>query len=301
MTTTYNDSGEVILSSIASLSDIQGVGEKVKNALIEHFGNESIALKVILDSRVDLVASVPGIGGRQAVNIVKAAYESQFGVSSNMILRSQDVRKIFESVIEIIRGYANTGYAKDKLFLYFPLPPSRIDEIHERQRYFGDATEVARGMNPEQREKIGTFLGQIRALYKRLKHKRLDGRVIITNDEKVFDKLIKERIDRWCPVYLLSQGESGAEYAQGYDLVIYISPLGVYDDSIDLMDNVEVLGKDWSLANIIPERTVSFYSRNYRVIDAACSLAEEFNKLRSNSSMTEFESGLDRVDLTSIN
>lgn len=300
MTTTYNDSGEVILSKILQLSDIQGVGEKVKNALTEHFGNESVALKVILDSRVDLVAAVPGIGSRQAVNIVKAAYESQFGVSSNMILRSQDVRKIFESVIEIIRGYANTGYAKDKLFLYFPLPPSRIDEIHERQRYFGDATEVARGMNPEQREKVGSLLGQIRALFKRLKHKRLDGRVIITNDEKVFDKLIKERIDRWCPVYLLSQGESGAEYAQGYDLVIYISPLGVYDDSIDLMDNVEMLGKDWSLANIIPERTVSFYSRNYRVIDAACSLAEEFNKLRSNSSMTEFESGLDFDKLTEV-
>ena len=119
MTTTYNyDSGEIVpLSNITSLSDIPGVGDKVKNALTAHFGNETVALKVILDSRVDLVSAVPGIGGRQAVNIVKAAFESQFGVTSNTILRSQDLRKIFDSVLDIIRGYANTGYAKDKLFL----------------------------------------------------------------------------------------------------------------------------------------------------------------------------------------
>ncbi len=302
MTATYNyDPGEIEpLSNITSLSDIPGVGDKVKTALTAHFGNESVALKVILDSRVDLVSAVPGIGGRQAVNIVKAAFESKFGVSSNMILKSQDLRKIFDSVLDIIRGYANTGYAKDKLFLYFPLPPDRIDEIKKRQDYFADAADVARGMSTEQRETVKTFLGQVRGLFSRIKHKRLEGRVIITNDDKVFDTLIKERIDRWCPVYLLSEGESGAEYAQGYDLVLFISPLGFYDDSIDNLDNIEMLGKDWSLANIIPERTVSFYSRNYRVIDASCGLSNEFTKLLSNKSMTEFESGLDFAKLTEV-
>ncbi|MHA1883334.1 MAG: MutS-related protein [Candidatus Thorarchaeota archaeon] len=302
MAATYNyDSGEIEpLSNITSLSDIPGVGDKVKTALTAHFGNESVALKVILDSRVDLVSAVPGIGGRQAVNIVKAAFESKFGVSSNMILRSQDLRKIFDSVLDIIRGYANTGYAKDKLFLYFPLPPDRIDEIKKRQDYFADAADVARGMSTDQRETVKTLLGQVRGLFSRIKHKRLEGRVIITNDDKVFDTLIKERIDRWCPVYLLSEGESGAEYAQGYDLVLFISPLGFYDDSIDNLDNIEMLGKDWSLASIIPERTVSFYSRNYRVIDASCSLSNEFTKLLSNKSMVEFESELDFAKLTEV-
>lgn len=302
MTATYNyDSGEIEpLSNITSLSDIPGVGDKVKTALTAHFGNESVALKVILDSRVDLVSAVPGIGGRQAVNIVKAAFESKFGVSSNMILKSQDLRKIFDSVLDIIRGYANTGYAKDKLFLYFPLPPDRIDEIRKRQDYFADAADVARGMSNEQRETVKTLLGQVRGLFSRIKPKRLEGRVIITNDDKVFDTLINERIDRWCPVYLLSEGESGAEYAQGYDLVLYISPLGFYDDSIDNLDNIEMIGKDWSLANILPERTVSFYSRNYRVIDASCGLADEFTKLLSNKSMDEFASGLDFEKLTEV-
>ncbi|MCK4567002.1 MAG: hypothetical protein KAU48_06805, partial [Candidatus Thorarchaeota archaeon] len=64
------DSGDNDLT-IESLSEISGIGEKVRNALVDHFGTEAVALKVIQDSRVDLVAAVPGIGSRQAVNLVK--------------------------------------------------------------------------------------------------------------------------------------------------------------------------------------------------------------------------------------
>jgi NAD-dependent DNA ligase len=149
MTTEYSyDTGEESLS-IESLSAIPGVGEKVKKALTDHFGSEAVALKVILDSRVDLVATVPGIGSRQAVNIVKGAFEAEFGVSANTILRSADMRKIFDQVLGIIRGYAKTSYGKDKLLLYFPLPQEKIDVIRERQEYFADASELAHNLTQE--------------------------------------------------------------------------------------------------------------------------------------------------------
>lgn len=287
-----NHSGDNILT-LESLSDIPGVGEKVKQSLIDHFGSEAVALKVIHDSRVDLVAAVPGIGSRQAVNLVKGAFEHEFGATSNMLLRSVDIRKIYESSLDIIRGYANTTYAKDKLFLYYPLPPEKTDVILERQKYFADAGEMARGLTTEQREQLRSLLGQVRGLYRRVKPRRIESRVVITNDDKVFDILVKEGVDRWCPVYVLSDGESGADYAQGYDLVMYISPLGVYDESIDLLDNVEILGKDWSLEDIIPEKTVSFYARNYRVIDASCQIVEAFDKIPTNDSVSTFTSVLD--------
>ena len=286
--------------TLESLSDVPGVGDKVKEALIEHFGSEALALKVIHDSRVDLIAAVPGIGSRQAVNLVKGAFEKEFGASSNMLLRSQDIRKIYESSLDIIRGYANTTYAKDKLFLYYPLPPEKISVILERQKYFADASEMARGLTSEQREKLKTLLGQVRGLYRRVQPRRLEGRVVITNDDKVFDTLVKEGVDRWCPVYVLSEGESGADYAQGYDLVLYISPLGVYDESIDMLDNVEILGKDWCFEDILPEKTVSFYARNYRVIDAVCQIVAIFNQIPSNESVSTFTSGLDFDQLTKV-
>ncbi len=292
-------SGEDTLT-LDSLSDIPGVGEKVKQALIDHFGSETLALKVIHDSRVDLVAAVPGIGSRQAVNLVKGAFEKEFGASSNMLLRSQDIRKIYEASLDIIRSYANTTYAKDKLFLYFPLPPEKLDVILERQKYFADAAKMSRELTPYQREKLRNLLSQVRGLYRRVKPRRLEGRVIITNDDKVFDILVKDGVDRWCPVYVLSEGENAADYAQGYDLVLFVSPLGIYDDSVDMLDNVEILGKDWSIEDILPEKTVSFYSRNYRVIDASCQIVEAFNELPENDSVYTFTSGLDFDRLTKV-
>ena len=296
---TTQDSGDNDLT-MESLSEISGIGEKVRKALVDHFGTEAVALKVIHDSRVDLVAAVPGIGSRQAVNIVKGAFEQQFGVSSNMLLRSSDIRKIFESVLGIMRGYANTTYAKDKLFLYFPLPPEKLDIILERQKYFADASTMARGLNSDQRDTLKKLLTQVRGLYRRAKPRRIEGRVVITNDDKVFDKLITEGIDKWCPVYILSEGESGVDYAQGYDLVLFISPFGAFDESMDMLDNVEMLGKDWSFEDLLPERTVSFYARNYRVIDASCKLAELFTSLPINESMEDFASGLDFEGLTKV-
>jgi RNAse (barnase) inhibitor barstar len=217
-----------------------------------------------------------------------------------MLLRSGDIRKIYESSLDIIRGYANTTYAKDKLFLYFPLPPEKTDVILERQKYFADASEMARGIATDQREKLRSLLSQVRGLYRRVKPRRIEGRVIITNDTKVFDILVKERVDRWCPVYVLSEGESGADYAQGYDLVMYISPLGVYDDSIDLLDNVEILGKDWSIEDVVPEKTVSFYARNYRAIDASCQVVELFDNIPTNDSVSSFTSALDFEQLNKV-
>ncbi len=287
-----HDSGDKRLS-LERLSDIPGVGEKVKKALVDHFGSEAIALKVITDSRLDLVSAVQGIGDKQAVNIVKSAFEVQFGASANTILRSADARKIFDSVIGIIRGYTNSSYARDKLILYFPLPPDKLDIIHERQKYFSDASRMAHELTEEQREILRANLSHTRGLYRRIKPRRLEGRVIITNDEKVFDELVTEGVDRWCPVYVISEGENAADYAKGYDLVIYISPLGVYDESVDMLDNVEILGKDWKIDNVLPERTIGFYSRNYRVIDAASKLANIFGELPMNDSVRGFIESID--------
>ncbi len=286
--------------SIETLSDIPGVGSKLRKILVDHFGSEAVALKVILDFRVDLVASVPGIGDKQAVNIVKAVYENRFGVNSYDILRSPDIRKIFDDLLDIIRGYANTTYARDKLFLYFPLPPERIDEILKRQKTFADAADMARNLNENQRELLTKNLSNVRSLYYKIKPRRIEGRVVITNDEKVFDKLIQEGIDKWCPVYILTEGENAVDYAQGYDLVFYIAPYGDFDETLDMLDNVEVLGKDWTLSDILPEQTINFYSRNYRVIDAACKLADAFENLPLNDSTHDYTKNLDFKSLTQV-
>ncbi|MFO7837291.1 MAG: hypothetical protein R6V83_11650 [Candidatus Thorarchaeota archaeon] len=299
---TINDimSSEENAASITKLSDIPGIGPKYRRVLTEYFGSEKVALKVILDSRVDLVASVPQIGSRQAVNIVKGAFEQQFGTSSKSILRTSDVQDIFEAVIEIIQNYANTTYAKDKLYLYFPLPPDKIDTIRERQRYFGNAMEMVHALKNDDCQILQQNLKNIRGLLHRVRPKRLEGRVVLTTDEEVFDELVNQGVDKWCPVYVLSEGERALDYAQGYDLVFYISTSGFYDDSMDMLQNVELLGENWSIDQILPEQTVGFYTRNYHVIRAASELADIFSNLPDNEAMKQFSEAIDAESLNRV-
>ena len=49
ITTSIQELEDAILS-IESLSGVPGVGEKIKKALIDHFGSEAAALKVIMYS-----------------------------------------------------------------------------------------------------------------------------------------------------------------------------------------------------------------------------------------------------------
>lgn len=279
--------------SISNLSDIPGIGPKYKRVLTEYFGSEAVALKVILDSRVDLVASVPEIGSRQAVNIVKGAFEYQFGTSSKTVLRTSDVERIYDNIVEIIQSYANTTYAKDKLYLYFPLPPDKINTIRERQKYFAHAMKTARGLREEVCQALEQHLKNIRGLLHRVKPKRLEGRLVLTTEEETFDKLVNQGVDKWCPVYVLSEGERALDYAQGYDLVFYISSSGFYDDSMDMLQNVELLGENWSIDKILPERTVGFYTRNYHVIRAASALADIFPSLPDNDAVRHFSEAID--------
>lgn len=287
-------------AKITNLSDIPGIGPKYRRVLTKYFGSEAVALKVILDSRVDLVAAVPEIGSRQAVNIVKGAFEERFGTSSKRILRTSDVQDIFESIIEIIQSYANTTYAKDKLYLYFPLPPEKIDTIRERQDYFANAMRTARVLGDDDCHVLQQNLKNIRGLLHRVKPKRLEGRVVLTTDEKIFDDLVEAGVDKWCPVYVISEGERALDYAQGYDLVFYISSSGFFDDSMDMLENVELLGENWSIDQILPEQTVGFYTRNYHVIRAASTLADLFPNLPDNEAVRQFSEDIDVESLKRV-
>ncbi|MEM4735656.1 MAG: hypothetical protein QXS20_08070, partial [Candidatus Thorarchaeota archaeon] len=90
------------------------------------------------------------------------------------------------------------------------------------------------------------------------------------------------------------------DYCQGYDLVLYVSSSGFYDDSLDGLDNIEIVGKNWQLNDIVPERAVSFYSRNYKVIDAACNLARLLQGVPGNESVARFVSSLNSEKLTEV-
>ena len=112
---------------IEKLSEIPGIGPTVERKLIEHFGSEKEALWAISNADLARITAIPGIGQRLAITIIRKTQEIQEGIRVEDVLRTEDGIEMLDSIINIIRGYTNTEYAKNKLTLYFPLGKNRIN------------------------------------------------------------------------------------------------------------------------------------------------------------------------------
>jgi len=282
---------------IEKLSQIPGIGSKVAERLIKYIGSEEETIKAIVEADITKLMSVPGIGQGLATKIIRNAYSIIEGVSLEEVLKTLDARKMYERILDIIRNYTRTNYSKNKLTLYFPLPPRRINVMLERLKYFAEAKKLVENLNDELVDKIKNQLSKIRPLRPGKIEKRISDRVILTDDEEVFNKLHELELNKITNLFLVRPGESLGEYVQSYDLVLFISSGAPYDTTIDYAFNAEVIGKDVSIEFLIPELVISFFSTNYEVIKAACELGKYVHSLPDSPVITKFK---DHIDLQKL-
>jgi len=283
---------------IEKISQIPGIGSKVAERLIKYLGSEEEIIKAIMEADIAKLMSVPGIGQGLATRIVRNAYSIIEGVSLEEVLKTSDARRMYERILDIIRGYTKTSYSKNKLTLYFPLPPRKINVMLERLNYFSEAKELAEKLDEKTSNEIIEGLSKIRPLRPEKLEKRIGDRVILTDDEEIYNKLCELELDKLTNIFLVKPGERLEEYIQSYDLVLFISSGVPYDTSIDYAFNAEVLGKDVSVEFLLPEITISFCSLNYEVIKAACELGKHIHSLPGKSAIEKFKN---RIDLTALN
>jgi recombinational DNA repair protein RecR len=311
--------------SIDRLSEIPGVGAKIAEKLVESLGNEEEALKAITNADVATIAAIPGIGHAKAVRIVRSFYETKEGATLEQVMRTPDTIEIYEHIMDIIRSYAKTDYAQDKLSLYFPLPSGKIEVMENRAARFSEAKSLVEKLAPEKAEEISKHLTKVHNLKRWGDKKRLKGRIVLTDSEDVLKELEKSNVSRYCEVRQLA-GERGSlddespsftrqtgeeesearpeggivEFAKGYDVVIFVSS-GAPSSSIEQLENVELINKEWTIDQVVPESVIDFYSVNIDVIRAVCDLCEIFRSFPDESAMREFKSKLDTKALQEIN
>lgn len=279
---------------MASLEKIKGIGKKVEEKLVEYFGSEEEALDAVLNGRISEIGAIPGIGLGKALQVVKNAYEHVEGVTSSQVLKTDDIQEIYNHILEIVRSYAKTTYAKDKMMLYWPLPASKIDKIKNNLVRFIESKKIIETVGKEKVDKISELLSVLSPLKKGMIKKKIEGRTILTKSEEIYQEIRKQKIDHYCNVALLDPNEKTAEYAQGYDLALYIPPTGGdYDSSLDYVENIFMIPPKWTVNDLVPELTIEFYSANYRVINATCELAKIINTLPDGEAVNEFKSQLD--------
>ncbi|MHA1712314.1 MAG: MutS-related protein [Candidatus Freyarchaeota archaeon] len=277
------------------LSDVEGVGERIKRRLIDFFGSEEEALNAILEGRIAEIGNVPGIGIGKAYTIVRRARELVEGVRWDEVLKTEGIKRIYEDTLKLIQEYAQTDYAKHKLRLLWPYPASKIEKALERLRAFSEAKNMIEGSDDAAINRVLSALRRVRPLRKGELKGKIKGRAVITRDEDEYKRLKDAGVDRYCTTFLISEGERLIDYAEGYDLVIYVG------EGVDeYAENLVTAPRKWSVEDVVPEAAIWFYSANYDVINAVCELSSAISLLPEVESLKDLVEKLDRNTLDRV-
>ncbi|OPY55314.1 MAG: DNA-binding protein MutS2 [Methanosaeta sp. PtaU1.Bin055] len=239
------------------LKDVPGVGAKLTERLIAHYGDEQAALGALLEGDVAGLLEMRGMSERQATALVQRAQGASYGVSPAAFLTTEEAARIYEALMRLLAEEAHTDRARQKLSCLFP--SSSREMIEENRRFAEEAMATAKTL---QETDLGQCLSQLRPLRKG-PGPRVRSRAVATNSAATFRALKARGIDRAVDLHLVESPRELRDLAQGYDLVTLI---GRSIDSLDLLEVEEAEGEeDWYL---IPEQVLHLYQENGVTIDA---------------------------------
>ena len=250
------------------IRDIPGIGEKTANRLIEHFGSETAAMEIFSRHDIAAIAAIPGIGEKNAIVLVQAFIFKDENISPDDFLKTREARRIYKKLLDIIKSYTNTTYAKDKINIYFPLPSSKRDRILSVMNEVTSAISMVDGIaaSREGTEGLRTVLKGIRPL-KSVTPKKVRDRVLAVQSHEEYE-LALARFGSSIEVILVESPREFVDAAAGYSHVTASMKLGGIDLPGDGNIEYEDLGnlETWQAA---PESIITFYSSNQDIISSA--------------------------------
>jgi len=255
---------------LLSLREIYGIGERVADRLIEHFGTEEAALQAICEGDIASLSEINGISRNFALSLARYARSRAEGCSISDFLRTKEALDLYSRLLELIKSFAHTTHARDKLNLFYPLPASRMDLIRERQAFIREYLELGNAF-PENSEflKLLTKVSELRPVSGNL---RIRDRIILCGDSKTVEAA-RVKFQDFLPVQAVENLSEFVDLARGYSSVI------VFDDtylSFDLPEGIEPeylqdLSKT-EFWQVLPEKELAFFARNLNCIRSCLSI-----------------------------
>jgi dsDNA-specific endonuclease/ATPase MutS2 len=277
---------------LSNLREIHGIGERVADRLIEHFGTEDEALQAICEGDIASLSEINGISHNFALSLARDARSKAEGCSISDFLKTKEALDLYSRLLELIKSFAHTTHARDKLNLFYPLPASRMDLIQERQAFVREYLELgdAFSENPEFLE----LLARVRKLRSVPANLRVRDRIILCGDSKILNAA-REKFQAFLPVQGVENLSEFVDLARGYSCVI------VFDDTylgFDLPEGIEPeYFQDISRAEfwqVLPEKELAFFARNLDCILACLNIV---SALRSRNFELFGEFSKERLDI----
>lgn len=238
------------------LQDIPGVGPRLRERLVSHFGSEETALRAIEDEDMeDLKAA---IGERQAVATVRAAKGLRYGVSPDSFLATGEAGRIYRAILNRISEHANTAYASMRIASLFPSgSPELIKDTRsislravDLRRRLGDVRDLLRRIRPLRRREA----------------QRIKGRAIAARSPEELARVRSMGFDRLLDIHLAESPGELRDIASGYNHVIVLGDPGASIPGVEIGERLDI----WYIA---PEAVLSFYTDNRDALEAAIELA----------------------------
>ncbi|HWQ47606.1 MAG TPA: endonuclease MutS2 [Methanosarcina sp.] len=255
---------------LSSLREIHGIGGRVADRLIQHFGTEEAALQAICEGDIASLSEVNGVSRNFALSLARYARSRAEDCSISDFLRTKEALGLYSRLLELIKSFAHTTHAKDKLNLFYPLPASRMDLIQERQAFVREYLELGNAF-PENSEflELLTKVSELRPVSGNL---RVRNRIILCGDSKILEAA-REKFQAFLLVQAVENLSEFVDLARGYSSVI------VFDDTFlgfDLPEDIEPeYFQNFSRAEfwqVLPEKELAFFARNLDCIRACLNI-----------------------------
>jgi DNA mismatch repair protein MutS2 len=265
---------------IESLRELHGIGERVADRLVEHFGSEDAALRAICEGDIASLSEVNGISHNFALSLARDARSRFEGCSISDFLRTKEALDLYSRILELMKSFTHTTHARDKLNLFYPIPASRRDLIQQRQVFLGEYLKLAYVFSED--SEFLQMLSRVRRLRPMPGNLRVKDRIILCGDRKTLETA-REKFHAFLPVQAAENLSEFVDLAKGYSSVI------VFDNTylgFDLPEDIEPeYFQDLSKAEfwqVLPERELAFFTRNLDCIRACLNIlyalrSEDFN------------------------
>lgn len=245
------------------LTDLPGVGSRIRERLIEHYGSEGDALDAVL--RGDVAGLVQVVSERQALSLAQWAVGVRYGQKPGDFLATDEAASIYQSLISRIASYAHTEYARLKVGTLFPSSsPALIDENRRRALAAIDAVEKL------DESGIDDLLKKIKPLRDRAST-RIRDRALAVGDPDTFSQLKARGLDKLIDIHLAESRRELLDLCRSYSHVVLIGGGAEGPDGIECAETLD----DWYL---VPEVVLGFYRDNLETLCAAVDVARLLNE-----------------------
>ena len=240
------------------LKDLPGVGQRIRERLIEQYGDEQRAVEAVLAG--DLSGLAVAVSERQALLLIRHGRCLRHSTAPDQFLATEEAARVQEKLIDLLSGYAHTDFARQKIMTLFASGcPQIIEENGSLARAAAAEAEKMKGRGLEK------LLKGVRPLRER-PPTRVRERAVAATTVECFSALTARGLDRLIDVHLTESPSELSDLAKSYSHIC----LADGREGPAEVERAESL-EDWYL---VPEAVLGYYKENLESLLAAAKAAE---------------------------